>query len=48
MLFIAEDQHFFEANGINFTTKTYDTGLATIDDLLNVKWTSLALQSTQL
>ena len=37
MLFTAEDQHFFEANGINFTFKTYDTGLATIDDLLNNK-----------
>lgn len=35
MLFIAEDQHFFEANGINFTIKTYNTGLATTDALLN-------------
>ena len=26
---------FLQANGINFTFKTYDTGLATIDDLLN-------------
>ena len=37
MIFTAEDQHFFEANGINFTFKTYDTGLATIDDLLKDK-----------
>lgn len=37
MLFAAEDQNFFEANGINFTFKAYDTGLATIDDLLNNK-----------
>ena len=35
MIFTAEDQHFFATNGINFTFKTYDTGLATIDDLLN-------------
>ena len=37
MLFTAEDQHFFTANGINFTFKNYDTGLATIDDLLKGK-----------
>jgi NitT/TauT family transport system substrate-binding protein len=37
MLFIAEDQHFFATNGIKFTLKTYDTGLATIDDLLKGK-----------
>ena len=34
LIFTAEDQHFFAANGINFTFKTYDTGLATIDDLM--------------
>ncbi len=34
MIFTAEDQHFFAANGINFTFKTYDTGLGTIDELL--------------
>ncbi len=37
MLFIAEDQHFFAANGINLTIKTYNTGLATTDALLNNK-----------
>lgn len=37
IIFTAEDRHFFAANGINFTFKTYDTGLATIDDLLNNK-----------
>ena len=37
MIFTAEDRHFFEANGINFTFKTYDTGLATIDDMLKGK-----------
>ena len=37
MIFTAEDQHFFAANGINFTFRTYDTGLATIDDLLKGK-----------
>ncbi len=37
VLFTAEDQHLFAANGINFTLKTYDTGLETIGDLLNSK-----------
>ena len=37
MLYTAEDQHFFAANGINLTIKTYGTGLETIDDLLNKK-----------
>ena len=37
MFFTAEDQHFFASNGINLTLKTYDTGLATVDDLLNDK-----------
>ncbi len=35
MTFTAEDQHFFEANGINLTFKTYDTGLAAVNELLN-------------
>ncbi|MDQ5986693.1 MAG: NrtA/SsuA/CpmA family ABC transporter substrate-binding protein [Syntrophus sp. SKADARSKE-3] len=34
LFFTAEDQRFFSANGINFTFKTYSTGLDTIDDLL--------------
>lgn len=37
MLFTAEDQHFFAQNGINFTSKTYDTGLTSIDELLSDK-----------
>jgi ABC-type nitrate/sulfonate/bicarbonate transport system substrate-binding protein len=37
MFFIAEDQHYFSENGINFTFKTYDTGVQTIADLLNNK-----------
>jgi NitT/TauT family transport system substrate-binding protein len=37
MIFTAEDRHFFAANGINFTLRTYDTGLATIDALLKGK-----------
>jgi NitT/TauT family transport system substrate-binding protein len=37
LLFAAEERHFFEENGINFTFKTYDTGVATVDDLLNNK-----------
>jgi NitT/TauT family transport system substrate-binding protein len=35
MVFTAEDQQFFAKNGINLTFKTYDTGLATIDELLS-------------
>jgi ABC-type nitrate/sulfonate/bicarbonate transport system substrate-binding protein len=37
MLYTAEDQHFFAENGINFTFRTYGTGLETINDLLNNK-----------
>lgn len=37
LLFTAEDQRFFAANGINFTFKTYGSGLETIDELLNGK-----------
>lgn len=37
MFFTAEDQHFFAQNGINFTFKTYDTGKASIDDLISDK-----------
>ncbi|MGZ6231558.1 MAG: ABC transporter substrate-binding protein [Syntrophales bacterium] len=35
LIFTAEDQHFFAVNGINFTLKPYDSGLATINGLLN-------------
>lgn len=37
MLYTAEDQHFFAENGVNLTIKTYDTGLETINDLLDKK-----------
>lgn len=37
MLYTADDQHFFAENGINLTIKTYDTGLETINDLLDKK-----------
>ena len=37
MLYTAEDQHFFAENGINFTFRTYGTGLETINDLLDKK-----------
>lgn len=36
-IFAAEDQHFFEANGIKLTFKTYDNGLASTNDLLENK-----------
>jgi NitT/TauT family transport system substrate-binding protein len=35
LIFTAEDQHLFAANGIRVTQKTYDTGLAAINGLLN-------------
>lgn len=35
LIFIADDQHFFEANGIKVTQKDYDTGLAALNGLLN-------------
>jgi ABC-type nitrate/sulfonate/bicarbonate transport system substrate-binding protein len=35
IIFTAEDQHLFAANGIKLTQKTYDTGLAAINGLLN-------------
>ena len=35
LIFTAEDQRFFMANGIRLTQKDYDTGLAAIDGLLN-------------
>ena len=35
LIFTAEDQHIFAANGIKVTQKDYDTGLAAIDGLLN-------------
>jgi NitT/TauT family transport system substrate-binding protein len=37
VIFVAEDRHFFEANGINFTFKIYDVGLSAINDLLHNK-----------
>jgi len=35
LIFIADHQGFFEANGIKVTQKDYDTGLAAINSLLN-------------
>jgi ABC-type nitrate/sulfonate/bicarbonate transport system substrate-binding protein len=37
MFFVAEDQHFFEENGITFIHKTYGTGVETITELMNDK-----------
>lgn len=33
LLYIAEDQHYFDRNGLNVTIKNYDTGVATIDGI---------------
>ncbi len=35
LLYIAEDQHFFEANGLNVTLRKYDTGVGSLDGMLN-------------
>ena len=32
---IAEDQHFFSNNGLNLTTRMYDTGAGALDGMLN-------------
>lgn len=37
VIFVAEDRHFFAANGIDFTFKIYDVGLSAISDLLHNK-----------
>jgi NitT/TauT family transport system substrate-binding protein len=37
LIFTAEDQHFFAANGVNPVIEAYDTGLAAINGLLNNK-----------
>jgi ABC-type nitrate/sulfonate/bicarbonate transport system substrate-binding protein len=37
MFFVAEDQHFFEQNGIIFVHKIYGTGVETIGELMNYK-----------
>ncbi len=34
LVYIAEDQKYFEANGLNVTVKNYDTGVATTDAVL--------------
>jgi ABC-type nitrate/sulfonate/bicarbonate transport system substrate-binding protein len=34
LFFVAEDQHYFAANGIDFSEKTYDTGLASANGML--------------
>lgn len=35
LIYIADDQNFFAANGLNVTTKNYDTGRAAVDGMLN-------------
>jgi ABC-type nitrate/sulfonate/bicarbonate transport system substrate-binding protein len=35
LLFIAEDQHYFEKNGLNVTLRRYDTGAASLDAVVN-------------
>jgi ABC-type nitrate/sulfonate/bicarbonate transport system substrate-binding protein len=34
LIYIAQDQHFFEANGLNITVKNYNTGAAALEGLL--------------
>lgn len=35
LFYIAEDQHFFGQNGLNVTSHRYDTGVASLDGILN-------------
>src|SRR5574341_571686 len=35
LLWIAEDRHFFEANALNVTLRKYDTGVGSLDGMLN-------------
>ncbi len=35
LLWIAEDQHFFSQNGLNVTLRKYDTGVGSLDGMLN-------------
>ena len=35
LFYIAQDQHFFADNGINVTTRDYETGRASLNDMLN-------------
>ena len=35
LLSIAEDQHFFSRNGLNVTSRKYDTGVGALDGMLN-------------
>jgi NitT/TauT family transport system substrate-binding protein len=35
LLSIAEDQHFFSRNGLNVTSRKYDTGVSALDGMLN-------------
>lgn len=37
LLWIAEDQHFFEANALNLTLKKYDSGAGSLDGVVNGK-----------
>jgi NitT/TauT family transport system substrate-binding protein len=35
LFYIAEDQHFFSRNGLNVTSRKYDTGVASLGGILN-------------
>ncbi len=35
LFYIAEDQHFFSHNGLNLTSRKYDTGAGALDGMLN-------------
>ncbi|WP_214019225.1 ABC transporter substrate-binding protein [Methanoculleus sp.] len=35
LLWIAEDRHFFEENGLNLTLRRYDSGAASLDGVIN-------------
>ena len=35
LLWIAEDQHYFEKNGLNLTLRKYDSGAGSLDGVIN-------------
>jgi NitT/TauT family transport system substrate-binding protein len=35
LLYVAEDQHFFSQNGLNVTSRKYDSGVGALDGMLN-------------
>jgi ABC-type nitrate/sulfonate/bicarbonate transport system substrate-binding protein len=43
LLYIADEQHYFAANGLNVTLKEYDTGIHAVNDMLANKTPDIAV-----